>query len=165
MKSPQTKSLSSIYREPLSNDDSVKCRRLIESDYYQRNSGSRYVCFMMALDESSSEKSGVGGSIPSLATTKSTTYRPPEWQFHSNSFQIQKVHRDLPQGGSVCLESSGNALLQRIPRQSVHSDLRLASSYGHLDQRPSDRINADPSSSNAQVLNREFPIRRAWWRN
>ncbi len=36
------------------------------------------------------EKAGVGGSIPSLATLESVTYRPPDSQFHSNSFQFQK---------------------------------------------------------------------------
>src|SRR6476646_6444868 len=57
--------------------------------------------------ERSPEKAGVGGSIPSLATIFSTTYRPPDSRFHSNSFQFQKVHRVLPQGwicasGVVC---------------------------------------------------------------
>jgi hypothetical protein len=37
--------------------------------------------------ERSPEKAGVGGSIPSLATMFSITYRPPETQFHSISFQ------------------------------------------------------------------------------
>ena len=35
----------------------------------------------------SPEKAGVGGSIPSLATTKSITYRHPETKFHPISFQ------------------------------------------------------------------------------
>jgi hypothetical protein len=34
------------------------------------------------------EKAGAGGSIPSLATIPSTTYRPVSPRFHSNSFQI-----------------------------------------------------------------------------
>jgi hypothetical protein len=34
------------------------------------------------------EKAGVGGSIPSLATTLSTTYKPSSPRFHSNSFQL-----------------------------------------------------------------------------
>jgi hypothetical protein len=37
------------------------------------------------LVERSPEKAGVGGSIPSLATTFSSTYRL--FQFHSDSFQ------------------------------------------------------------------------------
>jgi len=36
------------------------------------------------------EKAGVGGSIPSLAAIFSIAYRPPDSQFHSNSFQFQK---------------------------------------------------------------------------
>jgi hypothetical protein len=43
----------------------------------------------LALSISSPEKAGVGGSIPSLATIKSVVYRPPDSQFHSNSFQNQ----------------------------------------------------------------------------
>jgi hypothetical protein len=39
------------------------------------------------LVERSPEKAGVGGSIPSLATMFSTTYRHPYRQFHSISFQ------------------------------------------------------------------------------
>jgi hypothetical protein len=34
------------------------------------------------------EKAGVGGSIPSLATTLSTTCRSVSPRFHSNSFQL-----------------------------------------------------------------------------
>jgi hypothetical protein len=37
--------------------------------------------------DSNPEKTGVGGSIPSLATTFSTTYRPSKTQFQSISFQ------------------------------------------------------------------------------
>jgi hypothetical protein len=40
------------------------------------------------------EKAGVGGSIPSLATTKSTTYKLLSPRFHSNSFQLAR--RDSP---------------------------------------------------------------------
>jgi hypothetical protein len=39
------------------------------------------------LVERSPEKAGVGGSIPSLATILSITYRPSQAQFHSISFQ------------------------------------------------------------------------------
>jgi hypothetical protein len=41
----------------------------------------------MSSAETSPEKAGVGGSIPSLATKKSTTYSPSETAFHSISFQ------------------------------------------------------------------------------
>ena len=41
----------------------------------------------LADSVSGPEKAGVGGSIPSLATMFSITYRPPETQFHSISFQ------------------------------------------------------------------------------
>ena len=37
--------------------------------------------------DSSPEKAGVGGSIPSLATIFSITYRPSKSRFHSVSFQ------------------------------------------------------------------------------
>ena len=39
------------------------------------------------MGERSPEKAGVGGSIPSLATIKSVSYRPSKNQFHSDSFQ------------------------------------------------------------------------------
>src|SRR5271157_4242881 len=39
------------------------------------------------LVERSPEKAGVGGSIPSLATTFSVVYRPLKTQVHSTSFQ------------------------------------------------------------------------------
>jgi predicted phage terminase large subunit-like protein len=39
---PETRWLFSSYREPLATRDSVKCRRLIESDWYQRRWGSRF---------------------------------------------------------------------------------------------------------------------------
>ncbi len=60
----------------------------------------------LMVGDISPEKAGVGGSIPSLATIESVTYRPPDSQFHSNSFQFQKVRRTLPQDGSVRLEYS-----------------------------------------------------------
>ena len=44
---------------------------------------------MIAQPESSPEKAGVGGSIPSLATTFSNTYRPSTPGFGSNWFQFQ----------------------------------------------------------------------------
>ena len=39
---PETRWLFSSYREPLATRDSVKCRRLIESDWYQERWGARY---------------------------------------------------------------------------------------------------------------------------
>jgi hypothetical protein len=39
---PEARWLFSSYREPLATRDSVKCRRLIESDWYQENWGDRY---------------------------------------------------------------------------------------------------------------------------
>ena len=39
---PETRWLFSSYREPLATRDSVKCRRLIESDWYQERWGTRY---------------------------------------------------------------------------------------------------------------------------
>jgi hypothetical protein len=41
----------------------------------------------LLLGERSPEKAGVGGSIPSLATMFSVTYRPSKNQVHSVSFQ------------------------------------------------------------------------------
>ena len=41
----------------------------------------------LPMADSSPEKAGVGGSIPSLATMFSTTYRPSKTQLHSISFQ------------------------------------------------------------------------------
>ena len=39
---PESRWLFSSYREPLATRDSVKCRRLIESDWYQQRWGGRY---------------------------------------------------------------------------------------------------------------------------
>jgi hypothetical protein len=39
---PGSRWLFSSYREPLATRDSVKCRRLIESDWYQQRWGDRY---------------------------------------------------------------------------------------------------------------------------
>jgi predicted phage terminase large subunit-like protein len=39
---PETRWLFSSYREPLATRDSVKCRRLIESEWYQQRWGDRY---------------------------------------------------------------------------------------------------------------------------
>lgn len=39
---PEARWLFSSYREPLATRDSVKCRRLIESDWYQQHWGNRY---------------------------------------------------------------------------------------------------------------------------
>ena len=39
---PESRWLFSSYREPLATRDSVKCRRLIESEWYQQRWGSRY---------------------------------------------------------------------------------------------------------------------------
>ena len=41
------------------------------------------------------EKAGVGGSIPSLATTFSTTYKPSKPQFRSSSFQFLACRTSL----------------------------------------------------------------------
>jgi hypothetical protein len=41
----------------------------------------------MRMADSSPEKAGVGGSIPSLATTLSIAYKHPKTHFHSISFQ------------------------------------------------------------------------------
>jgi hypothetical protein len=41
----------------------------------------------MTADESSPEKAGVGGSIPSLATTKSVTYKPSKHAVLSETYQ------------------------------------------------------------------------------
>jgi hypothetical protein len=49
---------------------------------FQRNYGQ-----VAQLVERSPEKAGVGGSIPSLATSFSVTYKHPKTQFHSISFQ------------------------------------------------------------------------------
>jgi len=48
----------------------------------------------IASDESSPEKAGVGGSIPSLATIFSIIYRHGSRPFHSISFQKHLVCRD-----------------------------------------------------------------------
>src|ERR1700722_14901522 len=53
-----------------------------------------FVCGQVAqLVERSPEKAGVGGSIPSLATTKSITYQPARRRFHSISFQNNGARR------------------------------------------------------------------------
>jgi hypothetical protein len=41
----------------------------------------------IALAVASPEKAGVGGSIPSLATTFSSSFKHTQTQFYSNSFQ------------------------------------------------------------------------------
>ena len=52
----------------------------------------------IALDESSPEKAGVGGSSPSLATTFSIVYRYPRYSVCSILFQFQnQACRNLPQ--------------------------------------------------------------------
>jgi len=43
------------------------------------------------------EKAGVGGSIPSLATTCSITSKPPETPIYSNSFQLDLEDSPHPQ--------------------------------------------------------------------
>ena len=58
--------------------------------------GSDRVSALPVVGERSPEKAGVGGSIPSLATTFSTIYRHSKTQFHSISFQNNLVRRDLP---------------------------------------------------------------------
>jgi hypothetical protein len=52
----------------------------------------------LALSISSPEKAGVGGSIPSLATIKLVTYRPPDSRFHSISFQNKMVPPSFASG-------------------------------------------------------------------
>jgi hypothetical protein len=64
------------------------------------------------VEELSPEKAGVGGSIPSLAAIKSTTYRPFKTGFHSVSFQnswpagIRLSVKSAPRDMSVSLPSS-----------------------------------------------------------
>ena len=43
----------------------------------------------LSMDEHGPEKAGVGGSIPSLATIFSITYKHSNPEFRSNSFQFQ----------------------------------------------------------------------------
>jgi len=45
-------------------------------------------CNQLALGDYSPEKAGVGGSIPSLATIFSTTYKPLIPQLRSKTFQL-----------------------------------------------------------------------------
>jgi hypothetical protein len=54
---------------------------------FQRNYGQ-----VAQLVERSPEKAGVGGSIPSLATTFSNTYKYPKTHFHSISFLAPQVY-------------------------------------------------------------------------
>jgi hypothetical protein len=54
--------------------------------------------FLSQVVERGPEKAGVGGSIPSLATTFSTTYTSVSPRFHSNSFQLARE-------GFACLEA------------------------------------------------------------
>jgi hypothetical protein len=54
--------------------------------------------------DGSPEKVGGGGSIPSMATIFSSTYRPPDSQFHSSSFQFQRSTGFYLKGGSARLE-------------------------------------------------------------
>ena len=49
----------------------------------------------IALADCSPEKAGVGGSIPSLATMFSTTYKHRKPQFRSISFQFQARRTSL----------------------------------------------------------------------
>src|SRR6267143_2123927 len=75
--------------------------------------------------ERSPEKAGVGGSIPSLATFESVAYRPPDSQFHSNSFQNQMVRRVLPQSGSARLEWSVCALKTPVFKRENYESCNL----------------------------------------
>ena len=59
----------------------------------------------LAESVSSPEKAGVGGSIPSLATTKSTIYKRSETRFHSVSFQ--KIG---PAGTRLEMKSTGDSI-------------------------------------------------------
>jgi hypothetical protein len=61
------------------------------------------------LVERSPEKAGVGGSIPSLATTFSITYSHSNRQFHSISFQNNGAGR-LASFENAVLEARGLAL-------------------------------------------------------
>src|SRR5882757_3676131 len=54
------------------------------------------------------EKAGVGGSIPSLATTFSTTYKPIERRLRSETFQPRGGVGQLPRLGLS--ESTGTSL-------------------------------------------------------
>ena len=57
--------------------------------------------------ERSPEKAGVGGSIPSLATMFSITYKPPNLQFRSISFQFQARQNSLME------QSCGRTIVRR----------------------------------------------------
>jgi hypothetical protein len=71
------------------------------------------------LDESSPEKAGVGGSIPSLATMFSITYGPSDRQFHSISFQNFDVLRTpLLMKTPFGTLAPGAILLPRFPAET-----------------------------------------------
>ena len=68
----------------------------------------------MALDGASSEKAGVGGSIPSLATTFSTAYRHAKTRFHSDSFQNFGPQRYASRNERVGLVFGWSALVSAL---------------------------------------------------
>src|ERR1700693_2315306 len=68
---PHTRWLFSSYREPLATRDSVKCRRLIESDWYQKNWGG---CFQLTGDQNQknrfeNDRTGYPVAVPMSAGT------------------------------------------------------------------------------------------------
>jgi len=72
-----------------------------------------------AAVEHSPEKAGVGGSIPSLATTESATYRPCHLLFGSNWFQF---------GSQRCVSNTGQ------PVQSTQREKREKSEERGFDE-------------------------------
>ena len=60
---PESRWLFSSYREPLATRDSVKCRRLIESDWYRERWGDRYQLSDDQNQKNRFEKTGTGYGV------------------------------------------------------------------------------------------------------
>ncbi len=108
---------------------------------------------VVTTGERSPEKAGVGGSIPSLATMFSITYRPSKTQFHSGSFQNFWSAGIRLRGES----GYGDGFVVR-----PHHSPRVARSRRRLPRYPGSHLHekVDREEASAGDIDRRLPVAR-----
>jgi predicted phage terminase large subunit-like protein len=169
---PESRWLYSSYREPLAIRDSLKCRRLIESDWYQKRWGSR---FQLREDQNQkqrfeNDRTGYRVVVPmgagtgergdyvvvddphsvDQATSEAERTAAVEWWNGSMSTRLN----DPSQGHKIVIQ-------QRLHEMDLTGDLLIRGGYEHLclpaefepDRRCSTSIGwSDPRSAAGELL-------------
>ncbi len=168
---PESRWLFSSYREELAIRDSVRCRRLIESDWYQRNWGRM---FQLRGDQNQKQRfennrSGYRVVVPVSAGTGERG----DYVVMDDPHSVDQAESDAQRSrtvdwynGSMCTRlndlTKGHMIVvqQRLHEADLTGDLLLKGGYEHLclpaefepDRRCSTSIWTDPRTQPGELL-------------